>query len=62
MIAVPTAKVSKSIKGAYTDGLRIAKILPVMGSVKIFLGTLLCKTYSSFDGAAIRWFQTKCQA
>ena len=36
MIAVFTAKVSKNIKGAYTDGLSIVKILPVMQSVKIF--------------------------
>lgn len=36
MIAVFTAKVSKNINGAYTDGLSIVKILPVMQSVKIF--------------------------
>lgn len=36
MIAVLTAKVSKNIKGAYTDGLCIVKILPVMQDVKTF--------------------------
>lgn len=55
MIAVFTAKVSKNIKGAYTDGLSIVNILPVMQSVKFFgqpADTEHVK--SSFDGAAIR--------
>jgi len=63
MIAVFTAKVSKNIKGAYTDGLSIVQILPAMQSGKV-LGQPADTQHvkSSFDGAAIRWFGTKSQA
>lgn len=48
-------KVSKNIKDAYTDELRIAKFSSVMPSVK-FLGTLIVIQYGkgSFDGTTIK--------